>query len=987
MIQNLKVKRIIYRISPWSIGLIILATGSCSMFQSTPVLQSEKLRFTVASINETLTSGQLRENDDPLLVNPADQVIRLYAAGGETVAFQIIIPAKCVNTGTPLRLNIKSLNLYRPDETAEKYIEKIRWRIYRLHSIDIGQPDSVMARQEPALGATRQRCFDAMEELNFDSPGVVTVQNESSDDEALVLWVEAEIPLHITRATYCSQIELKNLQNNNETFTKELHLHTWGFDLPDSGIDFIARIDVPKLWQDSGLGTLRDSDQLILPPDESRINLLAERLGEYTALLDESGVETWPAGVYPKIVASGNDHYAIEWDSYRKMIQSVLSHSSHARKYWPVPVDISYPQTQVYGPYESESYQQILNMLLREFNEKCVKLGLIGKPAAIPFLPDGYNDAVNAYDSVHSLMKAWFNTESNMLLVSPFIPGDLRPLGWRAFVPFDKVNSMAGGFCCGETWLDPSVVDTLRKKGNCVWFRPMNSEGTLPWPRVGYPGFYSQAMAWAAWKYGMNGVLFDSVNDWSEEDRLPLQNRLIYPSGMFNCNKPLGSVRLKLLQRGLFDAAYMRALEKTGEKELADWIGMRLVRYAFADAYEGSLWTLRTDGLCNNDRAWMLPKLIAGFTMNDTIAKQTTTVPASQRAESDQSDLLRKLYISQFREYTEGLALESEGVRARYISDPSTGRENIEWTFHLAGRNFTGETVEGKYECITSPMRKKKNSESLQQEVKFNGNNWGWPVRQQLTLNNPVAALGMFGVNYQPIVFKRKDRTETILNVRYCALVAGRTVRQIRVDGIFNDWPENSSAVAGNFKKIHSDGLNADRMKDESRDVQYSTTVQIGYDDRNMYLAFTCTQPRESIHMQSSNTLTSSEGLPWGEDLIAVVINPKNTASQNPLDAYQIIIKPNGNILTFRGTLTTKQLHAADSWTNNICSAVRIFDDRWQAEIAIPLTDLSVTETLGCWWGLDFARYTSSVNEFSTWSGTAHGYSRPISLGNVFFAR
>ncbi len=245
----------------------------------------------------------------------------------------------------------------------------------------------------------------------------------------------------------------------------------------------------------------------------------------------------------------------------------------------------------------------------------------------------------------------------------------------------------------------------------------------------------------------------------------------------------------------------------------------------------------------------------------------------------------------------------------------------------------------------------------------------------------------MFGVNYQPIVFKRKDRTETILNVRYCALVAGRTVRQIRVDGIFNDWPENSSAVAGNFKKIHSDGLNADRMKDESRDVQYSTTVQIGYDDRNMYLAFTCTQPRESIHMQSSNTLTSSEGLPWGEDLIAVVINPKNTASQNPLDAYQIIIKPNGNILTFRGTLTTKQLHAADSWTNNICSAVRIFDDRWQAEIAIPLTDLSVTETLGCWWGLDFARYTSSVNEFSTWSGTAHGYSRPISLGNVFFAR
>jgi hypothetical protein len=627
------------RVYPWFAGmLLVIFAGSCSLMQNSAI-PPEKLRFTVTNINVTPETGQSWENDDPLLVNPAEQIIRLYAAGGENVAFQMIIPAGVAN---PLTLNIEPLKLYRPDKTVEKDIEKIHWRVYRLYEVDTGEADSVIARQEPSSSVIKRKCSDAMEELGFDSTGAVSLP-EILPGEKLFLWVEMEIPRKIPRATCFGRIELKS---GTEAFSKDLILHTWGFDLPDSGIDLIGIVDVPKLWQDSGIGTLRDSDRLILPPDETRIDLLADQLGEYTKLLSENGVECWPVRVYPKITGMAEDHPSIDWNGYRKLIQAVLTSSSQARKYWPVPVDIAYPQTQVYGPYDSSTYRPILSAMVREFNEKCVKPGLIGKPAAIPFIPDRYEEAINEYEKTLILMKEWFRTESGMLIVSPFIPGDLRAMGWRSFSSFDKINSTAGGNLCDERWLDPAVMEDLRGKNKRLWWRPMMSEGTLPWPKAGYPGFYSQAYVWAAWKYGTNGVVFDNVNGRADDEGASTRNGLIYSAKTFNSEKPLGSIRLKLLKRGLDDVAYLRALEKGGQKELADWMGRNLVRFAFTDASDGSLWTLRTDGLCNNDRAWMLPRLIAGF----TLAERTTTAPATQRAESDRVDLLRKHYISQFRE-------------------------------------------------------------------------------------------------------------------------------------------------------------------------------------------------------------------------------------------------------------------------------------------------------------------------------------------------
>jgi hypothetical protein len=247
--------------------------------------------------------------------------------------------------------------------------------------------------------------------------------------------------------------------------------------------------------------------------------------------------------------------------------------------------------------------------------------------------------------------------------------------------------------------------------------------------------------------------------------------------------------------------------------------------------------------------------------------------------------------------------------------------------------------------------------------------------------------MGVFGINSQNVRLKLKDNSEINLECRYCALAGSKLGRMVRIDGQFDDWPDMSSAVAGDFLCIRSDGINDQQFKTVDRRAHWPTQVQIGYDDQNLYLAFTCLEPQEQRFNKPTNTVDSSSGLPWGEDLVAVVLDPDNTGSLNPLDAYQVIVKANGNVLTFRGTLEANSMNASQSWPNHVRAAVAVFPDRWQAEVCVPLSDVNAMSKLNRWWGIDFARMSSAISEFSTWSGTTNQYACPVSMGNIFLTQ
>jgi hypothetical protein len=558
-------------------------------------------------------------------------------------------------------------------------------------------------------------------------------------DESTVLWLEVDMPQQAVSAEYSGTIRL---EWPNKKMTRLVKLRTWGFDLPSPGVDVFGLVDVPKIWTEHGVGSLREPERLILPPDQERAEKLAELVGQYAKVLDENGVEPWIANVYPKMAGTDPSSVYIDWAGYGRLVQAVLKNSSRARQYWPVPADLSYPSTQMYGPYSAGLYRQILKNYLRQFNETLVRPGLIGKPAAIPVWSESFEQSVAVYPSSVEWARELRQIDSSPMIVHPFMTMDLRPLGWPGFKPFDQDMDLAGAVCPKEKWLDPATIESFRERGKAVWWRLAESDGTLPTLRITYPFYYSQALAWTGQRYDSSGVVLGNVNNWPERNEQATSDYgrwsssvLVYPGQWFGSDKPLTSIRLKMVKRGLQDIAYMKALKNAGRGELADWLTRHLVRFAHADAFDGSVWTLRNDGLCNQEQAWMLSPVIAGLEL-DTLASQkklstqptTSTAPTTQQVSIENDRLMEKLYTSQFQQFTQGISVESQGVRARNITDIKTGQQKVEWSFNLVTRSYTDGVDQAKIEFrdVAPPIQASRAGDT------FTGLSWAWPVRSIL---------------------------------------------------------------------------------------------------------------------------------------------------------------------------------------------------------------------------------------------------------------
>ncbi len=968
----------------WKIAMV--CGGLCTTFTSclSPLKPATNAGLTgtsgfhVATIQERIYADTMIGVENPLIVDPVDRRIWLYGAGRESVYFQVIIPAGTPD-GTTLQIDPLKRTGAAGDSGRIISIDPARWRVFQILSVPAENADAVTVRLDGTVANGWQTVPDALSEIAIDKASAFLLPKGSNENMLLLLQVS--IPQGLSRGDYAGQITIKSA---GRTLSRPVTLRCWGFDLPESQTGIFGELDVSKVWTELGLGSLRDRDRLILPPDAARVKPLSEAIGPYCRILDECGIEPWLVGVCPRISVKDTDDVNIDWDGYRLLVDTVLKSSSRSRKFWPAPMDLSYPAPQVFGPYSSPTYQRMLRRYLGQFNDRVLKAGVAGKGVVIPAWVDDYRQGLDIYGAFVGMAREVYRSEQPVMVVNPFIPTDLRPLGWPAFKPLNKVKEYTRILCPGEKWLDPYATKSLRREGKLVWWRPMPSEGTVPSVKASYPRFLPQALAWTAWRYESQGVVLGKVNGWGRESATASggssksESVLVYPGKWFGQDKPLGSLRLKMIHAGLQDISYLRALDRSGKRDLADWLARHLVRFAHTDTYDGSLWSTRNDGLCTSEQAWSLARVIAGYELSNRAIASTT-----QPADLEQRRIIQKLLTNQFRERTEGVTLETDGVRAKNVLDTQTGDEKVEWTFHTVARNFTDNEGGGQVQFVNPAASLRITGDS----VNVGRLAWAWPVRTELTLESPSVTMGMFGVNVQPISLKRGDGTETLLNCRYCALAAQKLDRPVSVDGEFDDWPESPTSVAGNFVRIRPDGINERQLESMATAATWATTVRIGYTPQAICFAFICYEPKDRLMSLPSNSVASSMGLPWGEDLAAIVLDPDNSRSLNPLDAYHLIVKANGNVIGLRGTVEAGAMRAASAWANNVRAAVRVYDDRWQAEVAVPLSDLNASGKLNRWWGVDFSRFSAAISEMSTWSGVKSPSCKPISLGNVFMAK
>lgn len=175
------------------------------------------------------------------------------------------------------------------------------------------------------------------------------------------------------------------------------------------------------------------------------------------------------------------------------------------------------------------------------------------------------------------------------------------------------------------------------------------------------------------------------------------------------------------------------------------------------------------------------------------------------------------------------------------------------------------------------------------------------------------------------------------------------------IDGDLSDacWRDASRTGAFYSTKTSSSGV---IMLHGVADVQ--TRVRIGYDDRNLYLAFECMEPAtQDLKMDG----TRRDYGVIKDDHIEVFLQPDTAVG----DYDHFGLTPNALKYDQRVTATEGKDYV---WSPDWQAKARVLDNRWIAELAIPFAVINhAGPQMGRAWGILLARDRKAAREASCW--------------------
>ena len=123
--------------------------------------------------------------------------------------------------------------------------------------------------------------------------------------------------------------------------------------------------------------------------------------------------------------------------------------------------------------------------------------------------------------------------------------------------------------------------------------------------------------------------------------------------------------------------------------------------------------------------------------------------------------------------------------------------------------------------------------------------------------------------------------------------------------------------------------------------------------------------------------------VPWGQDLVEILIDPRPTTAGTSGDLYCLQVKPSGLLVARKGCRTDPPIGASQVWPSGARVAVTVGRDAWVVELAIPLGAFDPQTRRNNYWGLNVTRLDARRGEYSSWSGARGNCYSPQSLGNL----
>jgi len=795
------------------------------------------------------------------------------------------------------------------------------------------------------------------------------------DGGTQAIWLDVQVPPTTAPGAYAGRVEVVDMaaswavgppagSSSPVVFSCGLELTVLPVAIPGPpSLPVVCRVDPRELLAAHLSWPRVEAEETRILPDDPSHQSARRLVDAAMRLLHEHRTTPVLWASFPKYRATGPRTTEIDWPPYDQLVAGWLNGDAFddrvAAACWPVPASLTYPDAERNGGFDSARYARLLAAYLAECQRHFTERGWLDR-AVLRLLPPGGLDE-QAVARVTRLASVVRQSEARLPIVAHLPPRTLRTLGWHG-APLAELPQV-DVWSPPAAWFEPEALQRERGLGKRAWFVP-GAPPYCPALAVEAPPTDARALAWQAFAYRTDGVWIEHAADAGGSPRVDATAPLVYPGTPYGLNdRPVPSIRLKRLRDGLLDYELLRLLERNGRPLLADQAARRLIRRGFTDACDENLLSWLSEGWSDDPAAYLLARRVILTELANAFAPS----PASEQ-EQQQNLVEWERTLS----LTARLTADVRGVRLTTVGSAMH--------VHAMGQlvNDADRPVEGRWSLPKSPVGWKPLGQAAAR-VAARGR-----ARTAIQFEADSLAYDASGVLALPLAFDSPTAgafaTEARVAVTSCPFVE----RPPTIDGDLSDWPIGSNNVAGDFRLVR--GSRADSNGRLTLAPTLPTRAAFCRDRERLYVGVYCGLPDEEQPLwRADNQIPIDGAIPWGQDVVEILLDPSNALEGDGGGLYALQVKPSGLLVARHGALTDPPMNDSRPWTSGAAAAARTERGGWSVELAVPFAAFAGAGYQTGVWGCNVTRLDARRGEYSSWSGARGHCYAPHRLGNLLF--
>ncbi|TWT42382.1 hypothetical protein RAS1_35130 [Phycisphaerae bacterium RAS1] len=902
-------------------------------------------------------SGDVQPSFENSIYSATRGEIRLAAAVNETVAFQIAISS--TTTGeAPLELTFSDLVGDGGRLSAASAIHAYRVQSVRVRRFPAWYPQHTGRAAWPASFP------DIL--VPWNSPrGGGPIRLGSGQRE--LVWIDVCAPPTTPPGEYSASVELRG---DAAVFRGLLKLRVLPIALPgEPSLTVVTRVDPRDLLSAHLRWPLEPAEQTRLLPSAPSHQAAIQLVSASMRLLHEHRMSPVLWAAFPKYRPTGDRQVEIAWEEYDALVSGFVDGRAYADRarpgLWPIPASINYPPAAANGGIEAPRYAALLGSYLAECRRHFADRGWLEQAVFRPLPPGAVSTA--AVGRMARLGAIVRQSEADVPILAHLPPASLRVLGDQSSPAIDLPDvdlwAMRG------MWFQPEVVRQQQQLGKQAWLLPDQPPYSPSLSVAGLP-VDAEALGWLAWRYGLDGLWIEDAAEfggggWKPENEANAESSaLIYPGEPFGLfDQPVPSIRLKRLRSAVQAYELLRLLDRAGKELMARTLAEQAVSWAGTDACVDHLLHTREAGWPADASALALAR--------ELVVQELTSTFGGDSADSRQISNLTRWALTMNR--AQRVRAEVRGVRLQ-----SGGGGEMRAVAFCDVTNLTSRLISGKWTLPSPPLGWRMLREPVV-SVPAGG-------RRATAVEFSLAGLsanidGVFDVE---LVFEADGGSGAGLfpaPARLALALCPRSGAAPRIDGDLADWGLASSNAAGDFRLVR--GRRGAALAGRGAPTRASRAF-FSMDADSLHVAVRCELAAgEKPVWSASNTVPIDGAIPWGQDVVEILLCPRAAAQGSSSEIYCLQVKPSGLLCARRGCRTEPPIGASEPWLCNATVAVTVQPTVWTVELSLPLSALDGSAWSTRVWGCNVTRLDAARGEYSSWSGAQGDCYRPELLGNL----